>query len=407
MDINQWFLLLGLFLLVMVLAEQWLKRGPISSAIVYFGFGFLLGPEGFNFVEFDILNHPKWMELATEIVVLVSLFSAGLKLQFPFRHPHWKLSALLASLTMVLTVLMLGLSVHLAFGLAWGAAILLGGILAPTDPVLASAVQVKSVKDPDRIRRALTGEAGFNDGTAFPVVMMGLTILGARWTQADVPLANWIFVDVLWAIPGGLMIGYACGWLAARLIVKTHDNETDRLVIEDFVSIGLIAASYGLAQLLSTYGFLAVFASALAFAKVEAKDSEKNEEISPALIRFSTQLERIGEIVTVIFVGFIAARLNFSGWYLFLPFLLLLLIRPVSVFFALRGRLPKKEIFIISWFGVRGIGSVYYLAYALNHGLTGEPAKIVFNVVMVTIVISIFVHGISSSPIMRFHERTK
>lgn len=405
MTVNQWFLVGGLILLVLVLAEQWLKEGPISSAIVYLGLGFVLGPKVLNLIDYNVFEHPKTMELGAEVLVIISLFSAGLKLKHSFMHPHWRISGLLASATMMISVVLLAVTGHFVYGLSLGAAVLLGGVLAPTDPVLASAVQVQNQNDEDRIRRALTGEAGLNDGTAFPVVMLGLTVLGARWEGVDSGILRWALVDFAWAIPGGLAIGYCCGWLAAKAVMRVHSSVSERLVVEDFVALGLIALSYGLAQVLWTYGFLSVFAAAVAFSRVEREDFNGHEGFSSALIRFSVQLERIGEILTVTFVGYIAGYLDYSGVVLLLPALLILFIRPAAVYGVLGRSLPAHDHRLISWFGIRGIGSVYYLSYALNHGLGGDSAQLIFNLVMVTIVISIFVHGVSASPIMRLHDR--
>lgn len=409
MEFHHWLLFGGIFLFAMVLGEQWLKHGPLSSAIIYLVVGFILGPQVLDIFKFRILEHPEIIEIGAEIVVIISLFSAGLKLQVPFRHAHWKISVILATATMVATVILLAAAGHYLLALPAAAALLLGGILAPTDPVLASQVQVQHENDKDRIRRSLTGEAGLNDGTAFPVIMLGLTLLGFRWSDADSPIWKWALVDLLWAVPVGLAIGYGCGWLAARLIVKVHSNRDQKLVIEDFASMGLIAASYGLAQMVSSYGFLAVFAAGIAFARVEKKSpgTGDDEGLSPALIRFSTQLERIGEVATVLFVGIVAGNLNYSGWSLLAPLILILVIRPLAVFIFIGRRLPFKEFLIVSWFGIRGIGSIYYLAYAINHGFAGDAASVVFNLVMVTIVVSIVAHGISASPIMNFYDRSK
>ncbi len=208
----------------------------------------------------------------------------------------------------------------------------------------------------------------------------------------------------------GLLIGACSGWLAAKLIMFIHARRTEKLVIEDFVSIGLIAASYGLAQLVTAYGFLAVFAAGLSFARMERSEfrkrqGDRDEAFYPALIRFSTQLERIGEVAAVVFVGYVAGRLPFSANALIFSLVLFLVIRPLAVGACFGWRRPHFETAILSWFGIRGIGSIYYLYYSLNNGLGGEFAEVVFNVVMQTIVLSVFVHGISATPIMRFYDR--
>ena len=414
-DVNFWFLLVGGLLIFMVLAENFFKTKAISTAIVYLAIGYGLGPSGASVFNFHPVLDSKMIEVVAEIVILASLFSAGLKMSIPFRHSHWRLSVKLATVTMALTVLLISVYAHYLMAMPWAFGILLGGILAPTDPVLASAVQIQGEDDQDRLRTGLTGEAGLNDGTAFPVVMLGLTLLSLnpQSTFISSALGSWLGVDLLWATVVGLGLGYGIGWLGTKVIIMVHPNNKDELVIEDFVSIGLVALSYALAIYAKAYGFLAVFACGLAFSRVErahfdARDKKDDNAFAPALIKFTTQLERIGEVATVVLLGALISYAQFKFWIIGFALVFIFLLRPLAVHLTTAGnRMNFKQRTLMSWFGIRGIGSIYYLMYTLNHGVKGEEAQMLVSVVLVTIVISIFVHGISANPFMKFYNQKK
>ena len=157
---------------------------------------------------------------------------------------------------MTITVGLVALVGVYVLGLPLGAAILLGAVLAPTDPVLASDVQLESAADTDRFRFSITGEAGLNDGTAFPFVMLGLGLLGLH--ELGEGGWRWLTVDVVWAITGGLAIGAAGGMAIGRLVVYLRREHKESVGADEFLALGLIAFVYGAAVLTHTYGFLAV-----------------------------------------------------------------------------------------------------------------------------------------------------
>jgi NhaP-type Na+/H+ or K+/H+ antiporter len=309
-----------------------------------------------------------------------------------------------------------------------GAAIILGAVIAPTDPVLASDVQVANAQDVDRLRFSLTGEAGLNDGTAFPFVMLGLGLVGVH--ELGTVGMRWVAVDVVWAMVAGLAIGAACGTAIGRLVLYLRRTHQEATGLDDFLALGLIAISYGAALLVHAYGFLAVFAAGLALSRLvrvepgdtstqdlEASPSKADDlavgpETAPAymvqsLLGFNEQLERIAEVGVVVLVGVLLSTGTFTGdvWW-FVP-LLFLILRPLAVAIGLYGTtmLPTHRV-LISWFGIRGIGSLYYLAFAISHGLGDEDASQISTIVLATIALSVVVHGVSVTPLMnRYQQR--
>jgi NhaP-type Na+/H+ or K+/H+ antiporter len=262
-----WAVIIGLLLIIMVLSGTLLKRLPLSNAMLYLAAGFALGPTGWAVLTLQPLAHAALLERVAEVAVLISLFSVGLKLGLPLSNWHWLLPLRLAFVSMTLTVALIAAVGVMGLGLSPGAAILLGAILAPTDPVLASAVQVESSGDRDRLRFSLTGEGGLNDGTAFPFVMLGLGLLGLH--DMGTGGWRWLAVDVIWATAGGLLIGGALGALIGKLVVYLRTRHQESVGLDEFLALGLIALAYGVAVLGHAYGFLAVFAAGLALRRVK------------------------------------------------------------------------------------------------------------------------------------------
>ena len=433
MDVAIWSVIVGVLLVVMALGGSVLARLPLSTAMLYLVVGMAVSPWGFGLLRADPFAHSRVLELLTEVVVVISLFSAGLKLSLALSERRWMLPLRLAVGSMIVTVLAIAAAGHFLLGLSPGAAILLGGILAPTDPVLASDVQVHTPADRDRLRFALTGEGGLNDGTAFPFVMLGLGLLGLHeiggfgW--------RWFAVDVVWASACGIGVGAALGLAVGRLVLFLRLKHREAVGLDDFLSLGLVALSYGTALLLHGYGFLAVFAAGVALRhlverqssdvsgsqkEVEkaaargdveaARDVAVHPEHAPAymahaVLGFNEQLERIGEVTAVIAIGAVLWMVTWpeTGWWL-VP-MLLFVIRPLSVAIGLAGSTASSnQRLLVGWFGIRGIGSLYYLMYAVNHGLDRETADVLTSLTLTVVVTSIVLHGISVTPLMGMYE---
>ncbi|NDP47004.1 MAG: sodium:proton antiporter, partial [Sulfuriferula multivorans] len=265
----QWFLFIGGLLLAMGLTSSLLKRSPFTSSMIYLAVGLLVGPTVLNLFHFNPLKESALLEVLTEVAVLISLFSAGVKMPVPFTFSSWRVPILLATVSMVITVAMVAAFAYFVLGLPLGAGVLLGAILAPTDPVLATDVQIRHPGDRDRLRFVLTCEAGMNDGSAFPFVMLGLGLLGLH-ELGEFGL-NWVLVDVLWASLGGIAIGVVAGAALAFVGWKLRRNPYKHELLDDFLGLGLIGVVYSVSVTLNTWGFLAVFFAAVALRQTEMK----------------------------------------------------------------------------------------------------------------------------------------
>jgi NhaP-type Na+/H+ or K+/H+ antiporter len=425
-------LIIGLLLIIMTMASSFLSRLPLSAAMLYLGVGIAIGPLGLGLLQLDALENKVLLERVTEIAVLISLFTAGMKLELPLRDWRWRIPVQLATVSMIVTV---GLITALGFyglGLPLGAAVLLGAILAPTDPVLASDVQVSNPGDRDRLRFGLTGEGGLNDGTAFPFVMLGLGLLGVH--ELGESGWRWWMVDVLWAITGGLGLGYLLGTLVGRAIIYLRVRHREALRSDEFIALGLIALTYGTALLCHSYGFLAVFAAGLALRRIDEGKSARPAEqaeipesvsgLSPdeqaasgaeapanmmnAVQRFNSQLESFVEVGIVLAVGVLLATVEFEHDALWFVPVLFVMVRPLAVYLGLLGtRVKGSQRNLMSWFGIRGIGSLYYLLYAINHGIEPVLADRLLSMTLSVVVASVIAHGISVTPLMTHYEARK
>lgn len=415
-----WYLILGLLLVSLGVGNARLKRLPLTVSIVYLGLGYLLGPRALGMLELDPLEDSAMLERVTEIAVIVSLFTAGLKLRAPLRDRLWREPVQLATLSMTLTVVLIAWVGVEVLDLSLGVAILLGAVLAPTDPVLASEVQVVQPGDRDRMRFALTGEAGLNDGTAFPFVMLGLGVLGLH--EIGPSALRWLLVDVLWAGVGGLAIGALLGTVVAVLISRVRVRADRVVILDDFVAIGLIGLSYGAALLMHTYGFLAVFAAGLAMRQVERSHrfdgavpdesvvqpltADPSSLTAHKVLLFNEQLERISEVAVVILIGSMLSISDLPIDLLWFAPILFLVVRPLAVGIGLaRSGVPRYRRWLMSWFGIRGIGSIYYLMYAIERGVREDEAASIAGLVLGVVAISVIVHGITVTPLMKRYER--
>jgi NhaP-type Na+/H+ or K+/H+ antiporter len=394
-------LVIGSLLLGITLGSGWISRLPLSYALIYLVVGIILGSNGFNLIQ--LRPDAKLLERLTEFVVIVSVFGCGLKMNRPLKPWAWNTTARLIGLLMPISIFAIAVVSHSLLGFSWAAAILLGGILAPTDPVLASEVQLSHVEDKDEMRFGLTSEGGLNDALAFPFVYLGLYWL--KDSNLDNWFKEWVAIDLLWAVTAGIIMGY----LVAKAIVwiekRTQQIRPIDDVIEDFVALSTILLTYSLTELVNGYGFLAVFVAGYVVQANYFTEQDKRH----AQLEFTEQIEKLLEVGTILLLGtllLVAPMIKYGGQALLVAGLLLFVIRPVGVWISMLGsRVPVQTSLIFGWFGIRGVGSLYYLSYAFSKGLKGDLAEQIAWITYITIVISVVLHGVSSTPVMNWYER--
>ena len=428
-----WFLLIGCLMLARGLAATTIARLPVTSAIVYLAFGLMLGPVVLGVFRFGAVDQSHVLETLTEIAVLISLFSAGVKMPVPITLKRWGPSLRLAWVSMSITVALVAAFGHYVLGLPIGAGILLGAILAPTDPVLATDVQVRHAGDADSLRFTLTSEAGMNDGSAFPFVLLGLSLLGAG--ELGEFAWRWVLVDVIWATLGAVAIGMVGGHGLGRLGWALRNQDPRHDVLDDLVGLGLISVVYSVTVLAHAWGFLAVFFAGVALrqtellltgahknrqgllvpndpkadpANAEVPDTPVPMTVSAESLVFKEHLERLSELTLVLLLGGMLTLQDWNWRSAGTALFLFVVARPVSVMLGLAGTNTSLRLrLIIGWFGVRGIGSVYYLMYAINNGLPYTLTLDLTQITTVVVALSILVHGVSVKPLIDKYWRRR
>ncbi|CAN7561700.1 cation:proton antiporter [Phenylobacterium sp. LjRoot219] len=396
---------------VLVLLAVWLplalKRLPLSLPIVSVALGAAIFGFGWLDLRPDPLAYPVVAERLTELVLIIALMGAGLKLDRPVGWRRWEVPWRLLAVAMPLTIAAVACASHYGLGFPIAAALLLAAALAPTDPVLASDIQVgpPGSGHGDETRFALTSEAGLNDGLAFPFVHLAITFAAASAASAQpldaAQLGRWLLVDVLWRISAGIGVGWLAGlglgWLTFGSEARLSGTRDGLMVI------GATFVAYALAEIAHGYGFLAVFVSALTL-----RHRERNHRYHAALHEMAEQVERLlMGVVLILFGGWLSlgplSRLTWQE--VIVAMSILLVIRPLAGWVSLLGAAPRvHERALISFLGIRGIGSFYYLAYAHNHGAFGADGRI-WAVVGLVVLASILMHGITSTPLMRKMDR--
>ena len=398
-------LVLGIALVVLVVAERVLRRLPLSPALIYLTLGWLAGHMLGAPSTQTLVGDAPTLVVITELAVLVSLFAVGVRLRVPPTLRAWAPALLLAGPGMAVTIGLTALLGHWLLDLSLPAAMLLGAILAPTDPVLASDVQIRSDTDREPVRTTITAEGGMNDGTALPAVMLGLGLLGLH--ELGDGWRNWWVYDLLWPIGGGALIG-ACGGWALGAVLRWRVRAGDPLMRDELLYVGAVALCYGTALALEMSAFVVAFAAGVLLMRPLEKDALAPEakDLAIRLHAFGERCERLIEAAMVLFVGVALHSVTIEATHLLYAATLLLLVRPISVLAVLRGRLlMNRQRRLVAWFGIRGIGSLFYLAFAMEHGVTGTLAHELLATTLLCVALSILLHGVSATPLMLAHEK--
>ena len=440
-----WIGAIGGLLLLTSLLSGWIRNIPITHFAIYLVAGIAVGPWGLDLVHIDLRGHGTWLSNLTEMALVVSLFITGLKLRLGFHEPAWRDAVRLAFPAMLLTVAGVSAVAHLWLALPWAMSLLIGALVAPTDPVLASIVAVDDARDADQMRVALSGEAGLNDGSALPFLLLALLLMASPGPFDASATLHWLLVDVLWSFAAGLAWGFGLGWVIGLLGTRLKTASKD-MAPSDFLALALMALAYAGAAALSASGFLAAFAAGLGLRSAELyvvahhphpqvadahaagetgqahppaevlvnpNRREHNDADEPAAsvglvisdaLSFGDTLERLIAFALVLLAGVACARYwSVSG--LIMAALLFVLIRPLSVWIAMLGsRAPPQRRLLIGWVGIRGIGTLNYLAYALTHGLDESQSMLAAQLAITIVVLSILVHGMTAPPLMAWRR---
>jgi len=396
---------------VVVLLTTWLplalRRIPLSLPICCIVIGILLSLSAFTpLPQRNPLENVSWAEHLTELVVIVALMGAGLKIDRPLGWQRWMMTWRLLGIAMPLSIAAIALIGWAVLSLPPASALLLGAALAPTDPVLAADVQVgpPQTGEEDDIRFALTSEAGLNDGLSFPFVMAAIAIAGTS-SQTDW-IGHWLIVDVLWKLIAGAGVGWLAGRALAYLTFQLPKAGQLAKTGDGLAALGFTCVSYAATELIGGYGFVAVFISALTLRSVERGSSFHSE-----LHDFGEQIERLLMMVLLVCFGAVLAEgtlLSQTDWrVVVVAVLTLAVIRPLAGWISLLGcHQPKAEKVIIAVFGIRGLGSIYYLAFATQRAKF-EQAESLWATVFMIILISVVAHGIAVTPVMRWIDRRR
>jgi sodium/hydrogen antiporter len=373
-----------------------------SASLIYLtlGLGAATAIELLDVHWLDPVDDAEVVERLAEFCVIVALFSTGLKLDRELTWAAWASVARLLAVVMPLTIVAIAVFGTQVMGLSLAAAVVLGGALSPTDPVLAGDIGVGPPGEEDETEPnfSVTGEAGLNDGLAFPFVLFGLFAAAqGDWDW----LGEWVAADVLYAVSIGVAIGAAAGYGLAALFVPLRDRELLSRDLDGWMAIAAVLLIYGLTEVVGAYGFLAAFAGGLTFRRYE-RDHEYNRSVHAG----AETVEKLTELAIILLLGSIVTLEGLSepGWggWLLVP-VVLLVIRPLTVLAAFVGSgTSMRERLFLGWFGVRGVGSLYYAAVAVAVGTLGAENEItLFWTVVVCSIVSIIAHGVSASPLAR------
>lgn len=412
------YVVIGASLLLAIVLPDLLNRWAISAPMVLVGVGMLIGltplPDG---LPLDPQANRAAIEHATELVIIVALMGVGLALDRPLelRDPRtwgrWSSTWRLLAIGMPITIAAIAV-LGWAAGLAPAVAMLLGAALAPTDPVLASDVQVAGpqtgdheVDERDELRFTLTSEAGLNDGLAFPFVYVAILLA----TQGAV--SNWALEWVGFYLVAKIVIGVLAGLVVGKVLAYVAFRSSSRSLRvaergESLLALAALIASYGVGEVLGGYGFLSVFVCAMAF-----RSAERSHDYHAAMHEVAERLERLLTLFVLLVLGIALTRglleaLDWRG--IAIGLALILVVRPAAGILALapwpgRGErtspLTRHQRWATAFFGVRGVGSVYYLAYAAGQD-EALAQDWLWSTVAFTVVASVLIHGVLATPVM-------
>lgn len=395
----QMFLLASIVLLMLIVAPGVKSQKYVTSPILFLLLGIALFWLPIPWELPDLNEEPVVLKRITEFGVIVALVSAGLKINDPFAWKTWSASARLLLITMPLTIAATAFLGWWGAGLVPASALLFGAVLAPTDPVLANDVETSDpgIPDDSSVRLTLTTEAGLNDGLAFPFTNLAIAV-AVLGLAPSAWFLDWLLIDVGYKIIVGVVVGFACGKLLGFLLFKLPVYG-EMKITDDVFAIALVLFPYAVAELVSSYGFIAVFVSACIF-----RQKRPEHDYQKRVHQFSVTMEGLLEGILMFIIGGylvfgVLEPLSFPM--IAVSLAIIFLVRPISGYLAFTGSdLPKHKRGVIAFYGIRGIGSLYYLAYGVYMADFPQSDEL-WAMTIFIITVSVFVHGISVKPIMQ------
>jgi NhaP-type Na+/H+ or K+/H+ antiporter len=396
---NFYLLAAGLITLLAAVIPNVFQKKHLTPPILYILLGAILAFAGHEYSDSDVMLHIDLIKKLSEFVVIIALTNAGLKIKEPFSWNSWKYSFRLLLITMPLTIIAVAYLGWWMLGLAPAAAVLFGSLIAPTDPVLASDLQTSapSKKDLSKIRLGLTSEAGLNDGLAFPFTFFAIYMVAEGQNYGNW-IGHWFLVEVMYKIAVGSIVGFFAGWALYKLIFKITSKTHHSKISRGILSLAITLVPCGLTEVLGGYGFIAVFIAACAFSNSEDKGEHMDH-----LHDFTEEIERIFVAFLFIFVGiYVTGNINLWDFKIIgTALLVVLVVRPITGWIALyRTDLSKFEKFVLSFYGIRGVGSIFYLMYAFSQQDFPNADELI-HVTTVIIVVSVIIHGLSATTIQK------
>jgi NhaP-type Na+/H+ or K+/H+ antiporter len=370
------------------------SREPAASALLI-----LAGIVVFTFVPempraIDPRRAPKVWEYTSELAVIVALFGTGLRIDNLTSYRRWKPTIRLLLVAMPLTILAVALLGFWLAGLTLAGSILLGAVLAPTDPVLAGDVQVGPPTEGGEhpVRFALTTEAGLNDGLAFPFVYLGLIVAAEGFSASGIAV-EWFARDVVYRIAVGTASGAFVGWLLGKILFSLPSANPLAMTASGGLALAGVLLCYGATELIEGYGFIAAFVAGLTLRR-----AEEGHAFHSRLHNFSEAIEHALTALLLLFLGGALPLLwsELDWQHVAIALALIFIIRPLTGWISLaRTDLHGRERLVVAAYGVRGIGSIYYLGYATSHFAFVNEGQL-WATIALSILISTVVHGLTA-----------
>lgn len=382
------------------------KKTGISYSLLYVIAGVLLYLAFPQYLPDPLPDDNENLTLhLTELIVIISLMGTGIKIDRAFSFKSWSAPLKLIGITMLFCIAAAAVMGYYFLGLSIASATLLGAALAPTDPVLASDVQVgpPNNKEMSEVKFTLTSEAGLNDGVSFPFTWLAISI-GLLLAGTEVSFVEWFAFDVLYRIAAGVAIGFLCGKAIGFILFRLSEQSGVVSTRDGFLAIAVTLLVYGLTELACGYGFISVF-----ICSITLRHYEKDHRYHQELHTFTDQIERLLlSLLMILFGGALASGILKP---VTLPMFLfsvvfLLLIRPLAGRLALsKSNMSQKEKWAVGFFGIKGLGSIFYLSFAFSE-FDFQYKDELWAIVSLTILLSIIIHGLSATTVMKKFRKT-